>query len=129
MTWSRWLDNDDLINDEDIDTDKECAYDVDIDHDAGEEDLHDDIDHDEDIYQLQILIKKKIAIILKIANILKTLIMMQERRICMTIPQQECTENVVEKCDLVPRYKDDLVLILPSLKNATEELALCSPTL
>jgi hypothetical protein len=22
----------------------------------------------------------------------------------MTIPQQECTENVVEKCDLVPRY-------------------------
>ena len=49
MTWSRWLDNDELINDEDIDTDKECAYDVDIDHDAGEEDLHDDIDHDEDI--------------------------------------------------------------------------------
>ncbi len=27
----------------------------------------------------------------------------QERRICMTIPQQECAETVVEKCDLVPR--------------------------
>ena len=33
----------------------------------------------------------------------------QEKRVCMTIPQQECKEKKVPKCKLVPREECKMV--------------------